>query len=87
MRRSEATYGTTLVAQGASPWRSGDPNRDELWRYAANFRTLDGKQLGVKLLKRGEGAGELELYFDPAIEVGQKIIFSKYVHEHLLQNA
>ena len=60
--------------------------RDELWRYAADFKTLTGKQLGVKLTRRAEGAGELEVYFDPTIEVGEKIIFSKYVHEHLLQN-
>jgi small GTP-binding protein len=60
---------------------------DELWRYAADFKTLTGKLLGVKLTRRGEGAGELEVYFDPAIESGEKIIFSKYVHEHLLQNA
>jgi small GTP-binding protein len=62
-------------------------DKDELWRYAADFRTLTGKQLGVKLTRRAEGAGELEVYFDPSIEVGEKIIFSKYVHEHLLQNA
>ena len=61
--------------------------QDQLWRYAADFKTLTGKQLGVKLTRRAEGAGELEVYFDPAIEVGEKIIFSKYVHEHLLQNA
>jgi small GTP-binding protein len=61
--------------------------QDELWRYAADFKTLTGKQLGVKLTRRAEGAGELEVYFDPAIEVGEKIIFSKYVHEHLLQSA
>jgi small GTP-binding protein len=61
--------------------------QDELWRYAADFRTLTGKQLGVKLTRRAEGAGELEVYFDPVIEVGEKIIFSKYVHEHLLRNA
>lgn len=60
--------------------------RDELWRYAADFRTHTGKQLGVKLTRRAEGAGELDVYFDPAIEVGEKIIFAKYVHEHLLQN-
>ena len=60
--------------------------RDELWRYAADFKTLTGKQLGVKLTRRAEGAGELEVYFDPTIEVGEKIIFSKYVHEHLLQS-
>jgi hypothetical protein len=61
--------------------------QDELWRYAADFKTLTGKQLGVKLTRRAEGAGELEVYFDPTIGVGEKIIFSKYIHEHLLQNA
>ncbi len=61
--------------------------QDRLWRYAADFQTLTGKQLGVKLTRRSEGAAELEVYFDPAIEVGEKIIFSKYVHEHLLQSA
>ena len=61
--------------------------QDELWRYAADFKTLTGKQLGVKLTRRAEGAGELEVYFDPAIPMEEKIIFGKYVHEHLLQNA
>lgn len=61
--------------------------QDQLWRYAADFKTLTGKPLGVKLSRRAEGAGELEVYFDPAIPVEEKIIFSKYVHEHLLQNA
>ena len=51
------------------------------WRYAADFKTLTGKQLGVKLTRRAEGAGELEVYFDPAIPVEEKIIFSRYVHE------
>jgi WD40 repeat protein len=59
--------------------------QDQLWRYAADFKTLTGKQLGVKLTRRGEGAGELEVYFDPGIPVEEKIIFSRYVHEHLLQ--
>ncbi len=59
--------------------------RDELWRYAADFKTLTGKQLGVKLTRRAEGAGELEVYFAPSIPVEEKIIFSRYVHEHLLQ--
>ena len=59
--------------------------QDQLWRYAADFKTLTGKQLGVKLTRRAEGAGELEVYFEPAIPVEEKIIFSRYVHEHLLQ--
>jgi small GTP-binding protein len=61
--------------------------QDQLWRYAADFTTLTGKQLGVKLTRRAEGAGELEVYFDPTIAMEEKIIFSKYVHEHLLQKA
>jgi small GTP-binding protein len=61
--------------------------RDELWRYAADFKTLTNKQLGVKLTRRAEGAGELEVYFDPTIPPEEKIIFSKYVHEHLRQKA
>ena len=59
--------------------------QDQLWRYAADFKTLTGKQLGVKLTRRAEGAGELAVYFDPTISVEEKIIFSRYVHEHLLQ--
>jgi small GTP-binding protein len=62
-------------------------NRDKLWRYAADFKTLSDKQLGIKLNRRAEGAGELEVYFDPVISDAEKIIFSQYVHEHLLQKA
>ena len=58
---------------------------DQLWRYAADFKTLTGKTLGVKLTRRGEGAGEMEVYFDPGIPVEEKIIFSRYVDEHLRQ--
>ena len=61
--------------------------QDRLWRYAADFKTLTGRQLGVKLTRRAEGAGELEVYFDPAIGLEEKIIFGKYVHEHLFQSA
>ncbi|HEY0172638.1 MAG TPA: DUF4365 domain-containing protein, partial [Pyrinomonadaceae bacterium] len=59
---------------------------DELWRYAADFKSLSqGRRLGVKLTRRGEGAGELEVYFDPDMPVAEKMIFSRYVHEHLLK--
>ncbi|MES2179904.1 MAG: DUF4365 domain-containing protein, partial [Gemmatimonadota bacterium] len=61
--------------------------QDQLWRYAADFKTLTGKQLGIKMTRRAEGAGELEVYFDPTIPVEEQIIFSRYVHEHLLQKA
>ena len=61
--------------------------QDQLWRYAADFKTNTGKQLGVKLNRRAPGVGDLEVYFDPSVSIEEKIIFSKYVHEHLLQHA
>ena len=61
--------------------------QDGLWRYAADFKTQLGNPLGVKLTRRAPGIGELEVYFDPEISMSEKIIFSKYVHEHLLQQA
>jgi len=61
--------------------------QDHLWRYAADFKTNLGKKLGVKLTRRAASFGELEVYFDPAIPTEEKIIFSKYVHQHLEQHA
>jgi len=61
--------------------------QDQLWRYAADFKTNTGKQLGVKLTRRAPGVGELDVYFDSAVVMEEKIIFSKYVHEHLLHHA
>jgi hypothetical protein len=61
--------------------------QDRLWGYAADFKTNTGKQLGVKLTRRAPGMGELEVYFDPAVAMEEKIIFSKYVHEHLREHA
>ena len=58
-----------------------------LWRYAADFKTGAGKQLGLKLERRGPGLGDLEVFFDPAVSTGEKILFSKYIHEHLQQQA
>jgi small GTP-binding protein len=60
---------------------------DQLWRYAADFKTKSGKRLGIKLRRNAPGVGDLDVYFDGSISDGEKIIFSKYVHEHLLQHA
>ncbi len=61
--------------------------RDQLWRDAADFKTMTDRRLGVKLTRRADGAGELEVYFDPVIPVEDMMAFSKYVHEHLLKKA
>jgi len=62
-------------------------DHDELWRYAADFKSKNGHSLGVRLTRRAEGEGELDVYFGSEVPVGERIIFSKYVHEHLLQSA
>jgi hypothetical protein len=66
-----------------------DFERDRLWRYAADFCTTicEKRQLGVKLTRRAEGSGELAVYFDPAISPAEKILFARFVHEHLWQNS
>ena len=65
-----------------------DPfQQDSLWRRAADFKTVTGKMLGIRLTRRAPGQGEIDVYFDPAIGMAEKITFCKYVHEHLLQHA
>ena len=54
------------------PYHSDALAQDELWRYAADFKTNAGRQLGVKLTRRAPGVGELEVYFDPAVAMGEK---------------
>jgi len=59
--------------------------QEQLWRDAADFRTNTGRQLGIRLTRRAQGAGEIDVYFESAIPDEEKIIFCKYVHEHLLR--
>lgn len=37
------------------------------------------------MTRLAEGDGELAVYFDPEISIDQKILFARYVHEHLSQ--
>jgi small GTP-binding protein len=60
---------------------------DHLWRFAADFKTPGGKRLGLKMAKRAEGAGELEVYFETGIPDDVHITFIRYVHEHLMLKA
>lgn len=58
-----------------------------LWNGAADFETLTGKKLGIKLSREAAGQGELLVYFDPTLSIGERMIFSKYVQEHLFRKA
>ena len=61
--------------------------RDQLWRFAADFKTPAGRRLGLKLTKQAEGAAEMELYFEPGIADEVQATFVRYVHEHLMLKA
>jgi hypothetical protein len=79
----DAVYATLVVKlHHTHPFEQND-----LWRNAANFKTITGKTLGVKLTTLEEGTGKLEVYFDPTISVEEQMIFCKYIYEHLKDNA
>lgn len=56
---------------------------DQLWQDAADFRTALGQQIGFKLTRKKDASGRIDVYCDPAIPLGEKIVFIRYVHEHL----
>lgn len=60
---------------------------EQLWRFAADFKTQAGKRVGLKMTKQGEGAGEIAVYFEPGIAEDMKVTFIRYVHEHLQARA
>ena len=39
------------------------------------------------MTKKAEGAGEITIYFDPVISDETKVIFIRYVHDHLKAKA
>lgn len=59
----------------------------ELWRDAANMRTAGGKAIGLRLLRRDDGSGELELHCEPGTPVEDQALLDGYVGEHLRTRA
>jgi WD40 repeat protein len=58
-------------------------DKDQLWRDAADFKTPAGQRAGIKLTRFGESVGELTVYLDPVIPDEVKVIFMRYVDDHL----
>ncbi|MEM6447163.1 MAG: DUF4365 domain-containing protein, partial [Cyanobacteria bacterium P01_D01_bin.123] len=74
-------YATLVVRlHRTSPFETTD-----LWNGAADFKTMLGHKLGIKLSRPAAGKGELLVYFDPAISIQERMIFSRYVQEHLFR--
>ena len=60
---------------------------DQLWKDAADFKTQTGQSLGLKLAREAEGAARLEVYFNPDVDENSRVIFLRYVHNHLTEHA
>ena len=55
--------------------------------HAADFKTLGGNEIGMRLVTRPDGTGELELHCDVATPQGDQVLFAKYVDGHLRATA
>lgn len=59
----------------------------ELWRFAADFRTQTGESLGLKFTREAEGAARLDIYFAPSVDENSRMVFLRYIHNHLSEQA
>ena len=58
-------------------------DKDQLWHNAADFKTQGGLYVGLKLTPKHEGHGEITVYCDPKVPDDTKVLFIRYVHDHL----
>lgn len=59
----------------------------ELWKSAADFKTQTGAALGFTLTRETEGTSRLEVYFEPEVDQNSRVLFLRYIHNHLLEHA
>ncbi|HEV3036260.1 MAG TPA: TIR domain-containing protein [Candidatus Angelobacter sp.] len=60
----------------------------ELWRDAADFETLaEQKIVGVRLMRREDGRGDLLAHHAPGLSMQEQVIFANYIHEHLREKS
>jgi GTPase SAR1 family protein len=59
----------------------------DLWKSAADFRTETGSRLGIALVREPQGTSRIEVYFEPDVDLNSRVLFLRYVHDHLGQLA
>ena len=59
----------------------------DLWKSAADFRTQTGKIWDSRCTRETEGTSLLEVYFEPEVDENSRVLFLRYVHDHLMQHA
>jgi len=60
---------------------------DQLWKFAADFKTQTGQSLGLKLSRETEGMARLDVYFNPDVDENSRLVFLRYAHNHLTEHA
>jgi hypothetical protein len=60
---------------------------DQLWKFAADFKTQTGQSLGLKLSREPEGVARLDVYFNPDVDENSRLVFLRYAHNHLTEHA
>jgi hypothetical protein len=56
---------------------------ERLWRYAGDFKPFCGGRAGLLLTKSADDSAEFKAYFDAGVTDDTKVLFIKYIHEHL----
>jgi DNA-directed RNA polymerase subunit RPC12/RpoP len=59
----------------------------ELWRNAADLQTAGGEAIGLRLLRRDDASGELELHCEATTPVEDRALLDGYVGDHLRTRA
>ncbi|MGE0882135.1 MAG: TIR domain-containing protein [Blastocatellales bacterium] len=57
------------------------------WKDGADFKTQNGQSLGLKLTREAEGSARLDVYFNADVGENSRLIFLRYVHNHLTEHA
>ncbi|HEX7501486.1 MAG TPA: DUF4365 domain-containing protein, partial [Polyangia bacterium] len=60
---------------------------EALWKSAADFKTQTEKRLGILLTREPEGTSRLDAYFEPDVDENSRVLFLRYVHDHLAAHA
>ncbi len=60
---------------------------DKLWRDYAQFHSETGRRLCIELTRGREGRGSLKLHCEASTADDTRVLFSRYVHEHLAGKA
>lgn len=79
----EAIYATLVVRL----FYSGGFELKQLWKDAAEFRNSGGEICGFVLEDIKEGHGTISIFFEESASVDSRLVFEKFIHEHLLKQA